>query len=259
MSTVTRSQKSKINQKVDKGTKKNSYVEVLRETVANSDNLKNESDIINDMRNKLAKMDFEMNDLKDQLQAHRENETFLKNKIEFITRNNRNQQDLIKQLQETIEKLGDRTKMIATSTSTQTENKALSSIQSQTENISYKCNSKNKSNQNRVLLLGIQSQTENISYKCNSKNKSNQNRVLLLGDSHSRNMTHLLTKHISGNTVISTIFKPNAPLKHVIEDVENLTRSFTKNDVLVIMGGSNDNYSRFDFSLVDRLISETEH
>ncbi|KAK9718454.1 hypothetical protein QE152_g23165 [Popillia japonica] len=25
------------------------------------------------------------------------------------------------------------------------------------------------------------------------------------------------------------------------------------------MGGSNDNYSRFDFSLVDRLITETEH
>lgn len=60
--------------------KKNSYVEVLRETVANSDNLKNESDIINDLRNKLAKMDFEMNELKEQLQAHRENETFLKNK-----------------------------------------------------------------------------------------------------------------------------------------------------------------------------------
>ncbi|KAK9687280.1 hypothetical protein QE152_g36563 [Popillia japonica] len=121
MSSGTRSQKSKISQKIDKATKKNnSYVEVIQDIVVNSDNLKNESDIINEMRDKLAKTDFEINELKEALQACKENEVLLKNKIEFITKKNRKQQDLIKQLQETIERLSNPSKTITICTPTQT-------------------------------------------------------------------------------------------------------------------------------------------
>ncbi|KAK9696171.1 hypothetical protein QE152_g32072 [Popillia japonica] len=96
------------------------------------------------MRDRLAETDFEMNELKEALQSCKENEVLLKNKIEFITRKNRNQQDLIKQVQETIEKLSNRSKTIATCTSTQTNSKILARVETQTEDTNDKANITNK-------------------------------------------------------------------------------------------------------------------
>ncbi|KAK4878180.1 hypothetical protein RN001_010686 [Aquatica leii] len=65
--------------------------------------------------------------------------------------------------------------------------------------------------------------------------------ILILGDSQTRDMGLMLKTLLNKSSVnILNIFKPNALLEDVISDVKKLTREFTSNDYVVIIGGSNN-------------------
>lgn len=68
----------------------------------------------------------------------------------------------------------------------------------------------------------------------NQKNR----RVLILGDSHGRNLGNLLNLKCSFSVL--NIFKPNAKLCNVLQDVDSHTKDFTFNDFVFIIGGTND-------------------
>lgn len=67
-----------------------------------------------------------------------------------------------------------------------------------------------------------------------------KNKVLILADSHGRKLSNLLTDVLGSEFTISSIFHPNADLKQVTADIKPLVNGFTKNDYIIVIGGSND-------------------
>lgn len=64
--------------------------------------------------------------------------------------------------------------------------------------------------------------------------------VLLLADSHGRDMAHLLSGKLPSKYTVSGFFKPSGRLVDVISDLDSHTRTFTKRDTVIIIGGQND-------------------
>lgn len=88
--------------------------------------------------------------------------------------------------------------------------------------------------QENAAKSDIFSKNENYN-KSGSKSK-----FLILADSHGRNSVHFIQRELSDKYDVQCIFKPNASFENVINDLKSLTRKFTKNDVVVIIAGSND-------------------
>jgi hypothetical protein len=61
----------------------------------------------------------------------------------------------------------------------------------------------------------------------------------LLGSSHGRNIGPMLQKHLGTDYEVTSIFKPDAPLENVVEDVANLGK-----DLTVIVGGPGNSLDR---------------
>lgn len=96
----------------------------------------------------------------------------------------------------------------------------------------------------------------------NSNDKNGQ--LLILADSQGRNLSKY-TSNVwpsDNKKTISSIFKPNATLSEVVNDVGELTKFFTKKDFVVVLGGSNNeikNKRKQLFYDVERLLKQTEH
>jgi hypothetical protein len=69
------------------------------------------------------------------------------------------------------------------------------------------------------------------------KNKNKRN-ILLLGSSHGKDIGPMLQGELRTKFDICSIFKPNAPLAKVVEDVGKLGKSFTNQDYIITVGGS---------------------
>jgi len=65
------------------------------------------------------------------------------------------------------------------------------------------------------------------------KSNSQQEKILLLGSSHGRNIGPLLQNHLGTEYEVMSIFKPNAPLENIVEDLENLRKDLTKKTILL--------------------------
>jgi hypothetical protein len=76
------------------------------------------------------------------------------------------------------------------------------------------------------------------------KTKSQKRNILLVGSSHGREVGPMLQKHPGTEYVVTSIFKPNAPLANVAEDLRKLVKDFTKQDHIVIVGGSGNSLDR---------------
>lgn len=71
-------------------------------------------------------------------------------------------------------------------------------------------------------------------------NKTSCNKVLILADSHGRNMSGMLENELQESYNVSSVIYPNACLNQVVNDINNLTRTFTKKDFVIVIGGTND-------------------
>jgi hypothetical protein len=69
-----------------------------------------------------------------------------------------------------------------------------------------------------------------------NKNK-NKRKILLLGSSHGREIGPTLQENLGTKFDIRIIFKPNAPLAKVVEDIGKLGKGLTKQDNIIV-GGS---------------------
>lgn len=78
-------------------------------------------------------------------------------------------------------------------------------------------------------------QKNNLGPKAKQKNK-----VLILADSHGRKLSELLNNELNKDFITSSIFHPNATLTQVTADIGPLTTSYTKNDFVLVIGGTND-------------------
>lgn len=89
--------------------------------------------------------------------------------------------------------------------------------------------------------------------KCeNNFRNGNTSEMLLLSDSHGRHLFNNLTKvWPSCTSSVCSIFKPNAGLSEVVRDIVALTDSFTLNDSLIVIGGTNDDIVQGESQLYD--------
>lgn len=65
-------------------------------------------------------------------------------------------------------------------------------------------------------------------------------KVLIIADSHGRLCGKILQGKLKEDFQVLSIYKPNAKFHRVVENIDALTSSFTKQDYVVLMGGTND-------------------
>lgn len=68
-----------------------------------------------------------------------------------------------------------------------------------------------------------------------------KNQILVLADENGKGLSQIMTRKPEFESYsIVTICKPAAPLNIIIENIDNLTKNFTENDFVIIIGGTND-------------------
>jgi hypothetical protein len=67
--------------------------------------------------------------------------------------------------------------------------------------------------------------------------KSVRKKLLLLRSSHGGNIGPLLQYHLGSEYEVTNIFKPNAPLENIVEDLAHLGKDLTIRDHTVTVGG----------------------
>lgn len=74
--------------------------------------------------------------------------------------------------------------------------------------------------------------------------KAGVKEILIVADSQGRDCSSMLKEELSGklngNFEVCGIVKPNGKLKDVVEHISNLVEDFTKDDCVIVMGGTND-------------------
>lgn len=65
-------------------------------------------------------------------------------------------------------------------------------------------------------------------------------KVLLVADSQGRGCNKMLQSKLGAGCKVQSLLKPNAPLQEVIKDIDTITKDFGVNDVVIVMGGSNN-------------------
>lgn len=74
----------------------------------------------------------------------------------------------------------------------------------------------------------------------------NTKKVLVLGDEKARNTRNILQKLLGSEYTVRSICKPGAQLHNVINCTESEVKNFTRDDFIILAGGSNDT-NPFDF------------
>ena len=83
-----------------------------------------------------------------------------------------------------------------------------------------------------------------IKHHSNTPKKDNtlsqKQKIILLADSHGRNLSSHLREILPSKYSITGIFKPNARMADVIEELDSHTKELTHRDTVVVIGGQND-------------------
>jgi hypothetical protein len=69
------------------------------------------------------------------------------------------------------------------------------------------------------------------------KTKSQKREIVLLGSSHGQDIGPMLQEKLGTEYEVTSIFKPNAPLANVVEDLRNLGKDLIKQDHIVTVRG----------------------
>lgn len=75
-------------------------------------------------------------------------------------------------------------------------------------------------------------------------NPTNKKKLLVLGSSHARHMGPALQDVIGDDFQVECICKPNAMLKDVVSGIKGLTKGYSKDDQVVIIGGGGNSIDR---------------
>lgn len=252
----------------------NSYVSYTYDD--QSDDKKSAEDINVSLRDELALLNYELQELK-------EFKLSLERKIVGLHEVIEQKDDVIKYLNNSLKKLT--SSALKTSVGVQTTLPTLNTAVTQTENnfnhISIQTSADLYSNNIRdfnktdVQLVKTTEKEEikstavqcSMSYKSQKEKISADNtrnfrkrKVLLLADSQGRGVSEILCNQLQ-NCATESIFKPNATIEGVLKDVVGLTKHFTKSDTLIISAGTNDalknTIPNFDY-IVD-LLSSLSH
>lgn len=76
----------------------------------------------------------------------------------------------------------------------------------------------------------------------NRTNKANNHNIMILGDSHLRGSAIRIGGYSGKKFEVSGMIKPGASVTDIVAQTNMNYRSLTKNEVIVIHGGSNDVY-----------------
>lgn len=82
---------------------------------------------------------------------------------------------------------------------------------------------------------------ENLSINASLSNKNVFfNRIFIFTDSMGRNISHFLKERVPKSTEVFSLVKPGAKFSDIVSPIPSFCSDFTKNDVIIVMGGSND-------------------
>lgn len=85
-------------------------------------------------------------------------------------------------------------------------------------------------------------------------------KILLLSDSHGRNCASLLNDFIKPKYCATSVIKPNACFSSVIQGASKLARDFKRDDVVVILAGTNDIRIKNNFiPVLEKSIAAMDH
>lgn len=82
---------------------------------------------------------------------------------------------------------------------------------------------------------------------------------MVLSDSHGRDLASILRQNSRFSMSTLSFVKPNAKLEQVIENVGVLARNLTKNDVIFVMGGTNNDLSNFNYDIITSFVEQMKH
>jgi hypothetical protein len=114
---------------------------------------------------------------------------------------------------------------------------------------------------NRFSVLEVDQQSsgllKHVDQKVRSfagKTKSQRRKIVLLGSSHGWDIGPMLQEKLGTEYEVTSIFKPNAPLANVAEDLGNLGEDLTNQDHIVIVGGPGNSLdSKYHYSIEEDL------
>lgn len=87
--------------------------------------------------------------------------------------------------------------------------------------------------------LTVKTRSANDSSRC--RPNTTRSKLLILSDSHGRDLGHYINTRVDSNKVdVLCVCRPSARLKDVLIGAETLTENFSKQDYVIIIGGSND-------------------
>lgn len=115
-------------------------------------------------------------------------------------------------------------------------------------------------NDTNIYIKNSDNYTEN---KINQDNYSNtdepKHKVIILADEQGRGLQASLQKLLGTNYKVFSYFKPGASSGDILDDVNVLTKEFTKEDYLIILAGKNDRNPRESSSILFYNLSKTKH
>jgi hypothetical protein len=77
-------------------------------------------------------------------------------------------------------------------------------------------------------------------YKKQTSPKKKRHRIVIIGDSHGRECASKISYNLDSDFEVQGIIKPNADLSVITNTVKEDVKLLTKNDVVVVWGGSRD-------------------
>lgn len=87
----------------------------------------------------------------------------------------------------------------------------------------------------------------------------NRPKILILADSHGRHLYQKIMGSKDDVGDVCCIFKPNAKLAEVVQEVKVLTQDFTKNDVAIIIGGTNNRIINEEDKIINTMRETVDH
>jgi hypothetical protein len=82
------------------------------------------------------------------------------------------------------------------------------------------------------------------SFPVKTQENKNKRNTLLLGSSHGKEIGPMLQENLGTKFEVHSIFKPNAPLVYVFEDMQKLGKGLMKQDHIIIVGGQEKSLER---------------